>query len=131
MAENRDVRGPGQPGGAATSDLARRIARARGDGAATADAAGARRGGGGMSGLARGLRIGTEFIAAILVGAAIGFGVDHLFGTRPWGLLTLLLMGFAAGILNVTRVVAQMNAENPAPPEADMGDAADDEDDER
>ncbi|OAM73942.1 hypothetical protein A3840_16930 [Devosia elaeis] len=80
-----------------------------------------------MSGLARGLRIGTEFIAAVLVGAGIGYLIDLGLGTSPWGLLILLLMGFAAGILNVIRVVAEMNAASPAPPGSDMGPGAEDE----
>jgi ATP synthase protein I len=80
-----------------------------------------------MSGLARGMRIGTEFIAAILVGAGLGYLIDLGLGTSPWGLLILLLMGFAAGILNVIRVVAEMNAATPAPKGSDMGPDADDE----
>lgn len=79
-----------------------------------------------MSGLARGLRIGTEFIAAVLVGAIIGYLIDLGLGTSPWGLLILLLMGFAAGILNVIRVVAKMNAATPAPPGSDLGPDAED-----
>ena len=80
-----------------------------------------------MSGMARGLRIGTEFIAAVLVGAGIGYLIDLGLGTSPWGLLIMLLVGFAAGILNVTRVVAKMNAASPAPPQSDPGPGAEDE----
>ncbi|HUH76921.1 MAG TPA: AtpZ/AtpI family protein, partial [Devosia sp.] len=71
---------------------------------------------------------GTEFIAAILVGAIIGYLIDLGLGTSPWGLLIMLLVGFAAGILNVTRVVAQMNAASPAPPGSDLGPGEDGED---
>lgn len=71
--------------------------------------------------MARGMRIGTEFIAAVLVGAGLGYLIDLGLGTSPWGLLILLLMGFAAGILNVIRVVAEMNAVSPAPKGADLG----------
>jgi ATP synthase protein I len=80
-----------------------------------------------MTGLARGLRIGTEFIAAILVGTAIGYLIDLGLGTSPWGLLIMFLVGFAAGILNVTRVVAQMNAASPVPAGSDKGPGAEDE----
>lgn len=110
----------------ATHDLASRIAsakreREREDNRASRDASPE------MSGLARGLRIGTEFIAAVLVGAGIGYLIDLGLGTSPWGLLILLLMGFAAGILNVIRVVAEMNAASPAPPGSDLGPEAEDE----
>jgi len=80
-----------------------------------------------MSVLARGMRIGTEFIAAILVGAGLGYLIDLGLGTSPWGLLILLMVGFAAGILNVIRVVTEMNAASPAPPGSDLGPDADDE----
>jgi ATP synthase protein I len=49
------------------------------------------------------MRMAADFVAGILVGAAIGWGVDQLFGTWPWGLAVFLLLGFAAGILNVLR----------------------------
>jgi ATP synthase protein I len=42
-------------------------------------------------------------------------------------LLILLLMGFAAGILNVIRVVAEMNAASPPPPGSDLGPDVEDE----
>lgn len=83
----------------------------------------------GMNGMARGMRIGTEFIAAIIVGCILGYLVDLGLGSSPWGLLIGMLMGFAAGILNVTRVVAQMNAESPPPTGSDNGTAVVDEND--
>lgn len=70
-------------------------------------------GSGNMSGMAQGLKIASEFIGGILVGAAIGYGVDRLFGTTPFGLIFFLLVGFAAGVLNVIRGVS-MPGEKPA-----------------
>jgi ATP synthase protein I len=49
------------------------------------------------------LRLGADFVAGVVVGAAIGFGFDALLGTSPWGLIVFLLLGFAAGILSVMR----------------------------
>lgn len=43
-------------------------------------------------------RVIVELFAAIGVGAAIGFGLDWLFGTKPWFLVIMSLFGFAAGI---------------------------------
>lgn len=101
---------------AATGDLAKRIARARG--ADEQDAApGKRPAMGEQSGLGRGYRLATEFVAAILVGAGLGWGIDTIFNTRPWGLVVLLLLGFAAGILNVVRATAEMNARTAVPPD--------------
>ena len=51
----------------------------------------------------RAFKLASEFVAGILVGAALGWGLDKLAGTSPWGLIGLLLLGFAAGVLNVVR----------------------------
>lgn len=58
---------------------------------------------GGMSGMGYALRLSSEFIAAVIVGVAIGWVVDRLAGSSPWGLIVFLLLGFAAGVLNVLR----------------------------
>jgi len=81
-----------------------------------------------MSGLARGLRIGSEFVAAILVGTGLGYLVDLGLNTSPWGLLILFMVGFAAGIRNVIRAVTEMNAaaSSPPPPDAPGRDAGND-----
>lgn len=57
----------------------------------------------GMQGVAQGLKIASEFVAGIIVGAAIGFLIDSLAGTSPFGLIVFLMIGFAAGVLNVIR----------------------------
>lgn len=48
-------------------------------------------------------RLASEFVAGILVGAGLGWGLDRLAGTSPWGLISLLLLGFVAGVANVVR----------------------------
>jgi ATP synthase protein I len=52
---------------------------------------------------ARGFRLSTELVAGVLVGAGLGWLLDRWLGTTPWGLIVFLLLGFAAGILNVMR----------------------------
>src|SRR5215475_11617872 len=42
-------------------------------------------------------------VAGVLVGAAIGWLLDRWLGISPWGLIVFLLLGFAAGVLNVMR----------------------------
>ncbi len=54
-------------------------------------------------GVAMALRLGADFVAGVVVGVAIGWGVDRLFGTAPWGLVVFVLAGFAAGMLSVLR----------------------------
>jgi ATP synthase protein I len=51
--------------------------------------------------MARGFRLSTEFVAGVVVGAAIGWLLDRWLGTSPWGMIVFLLLGFAAGVLNV------------------------------
>lgn len=55
------------------------------------------------SAIARGFRLSTELVAGVLVGAAIGWLLDKWLGISPWGLIVFLLLGFAAGVLNVMR----------------------------
>jgi ATP synthase protein I len=54
-------------------------------------------------------------VAAIIVGAGLGYIIDMFLPTRPWGLVVLMLLGFAAGVLNVVRTTAKMNAETAVP----------------
>ena len=51
------------------------------------------------------LRVTAEFAAGVITGAAIGWGVDKLFKTSPWGLIGFVILGFAAGVLTVLRSV--------------------------
>jgi ATP synthase protein I len=55
------------------------------------------------SAFARGFRLSTELVAGVLVGAVIGWLIDRWLGISPWGLIVFLLLGFAAGVLNVMR----------------------------
>ena len=55
------------------------------------------------SGYARGFRLSSELVGGVLVGAGIGWLLDRLLGISPWGLIVFVLLGFAAGVLNVMR----------------------------
>jgi len=63
---------------------------------------------GGMAGLAQALKLSSEFIAGIAVGAGLGWAIDRFAGTSPWGLIIFLMLGFAAGVLNVLRSVGRV-----------------------
>ncbi|MBD8553317.1 AtpZ/AtpI family protein [Rhizobium sp. CFBP 8762] len=54
-------------------------------------------------GYAVAMRLSSEFVAAIIVGAFLGYLLDYFAGTGPWGMIVLLLIGFCAGVLNVMR----------------------------
>lgn len=55
------------------------------------------------SSVAQAMKISSEFIAGVVVGAVLGWFIDRVAGTSPWGLIVFLLLGFAAGVLNVLR----------------------------
>jgi ATP synthase protein I len=60
------------------------------------------------SGFARGFRLSTELVVGVLVGGAIGWLIDRWLGISPWGLIVFLLLGFAAGVLNLMRAAGVM-----------------------
>jgi len=60
-------------------------------------------GGGDRTGMGTGLRLSAELIAGLLVGLGIGWALDRWLGTAPWLLLVFMLLGIAAGIMNVIR----------------------------
>jgi ATP synthase protein I len=55
------------------------------------------------SAMARGFRLSSELVAGVVVGAVIGWGIDRLLSTSPWGLIVFFLLGFAAGVVNLMR----------------------------
>ena len=62
---------------------------------------------GASSPLGQAMRLSAEFVAGVLAGGALGWAFDRALGTRPWGLIVLLLLGFVAGIYNVMRATGQ------------------------
>ncbi|MCE9506986.1 MAG: AtpZ/AtpI family protein [Alphaproteobacteria bacterium] len=55
------------------------------------------------SGTAQALRAGTDLVAALVVGGFLGYWIDRWLGTKPWGMIILFFLGFAAGFLNIYR----------------------------
>ena len=53
-------------------------------------------------------RLGTELVAAVVVGTIIGFILDNWFGTKPWFIITFFFIGVIAGMLNVIKVANSM-----------------------
>jgi ATP synthase protein I len=64
------------------------------------------------SAFARGFRLSTELVAGVVVGALIGWLIDRWLGISPWGLIVFLLLGFAAGVLNVMRAAGVVRNNN-------------------
>lgn len=55
------------------------------------------------------MRLSTEFIAGVLAGGILGWMFDRYLGTKPWGLIVLLMLGFATGVYNVMRVSSSLS----------------------
>jgi ATP synthase protein I len=68
------------------------------------------------SAIARGFRLSTELVAGVLLGAGIGWLIDRGLGISPWGLIVFLLLGFAAGVLNVMRAAGVVPTNTLCPP---------------
>ena len=69
-------------------------------------------------------RFATELVAALVVGGALGWGLDWLCGrfglhTKPWLLIVFVVLGATAGIRGVMRAANEINAQiaaaGPAP----------------
>lgn len=81
-------------------------------------------------GMAYGMRMATEFVAAIIVGGLIGWVLDRWLGTTPWLFLGFFLLGCAAGVLNLIRAYERMRKELAAETGGNIGKSVpDDEED--
>ena len=52
-----------------------------------------------------GVRVGVELVSALAVAVLIGWGLDRWLGTKPWLLGLFVLLGGAAGVANVWRLM--------------------------
>ena len=62
------------------------------------------------SAMSLGLRAGSEFVSAVIVGAGVGWVLDRALHTNPAFLIVFFLIGVAAGVLNVIRVTSPKGA---------------------
>ena len=53
-------------------------------------------------------KLSSELVAAVAVGAIIGFILDNTFGTKPWLILIFFFVGVVAGITNVIKSAKNM-----------------------
>lgn len=89
-------------------EFSKRLDAARGD---KANAETSRAGSG--QGMGKAFRLSSELLAGLFVGMLLGWGIDRLLGTNPWGLVAGIFLGFAAGVLNVSRAMKQQDGDPP------------------
>ncbi|OWU85599.1 ATP synthase F0 subunit I [Oceanicola sp. 22II-s10i] len=53
-------------------------------------------------------RMVTELVAGLGIGASLGFGLDTLAGTAPFGIVVFTLLGFAAGVKVMLRTATEI-----------------------
>ena len=58
-------------------------------------------------------RLVAELVAGLLVGVFVGWYLDQYFGTKPWLMIVMIMLGAAAGIINVMRAAKQMVPSEP------------------
>ena len=63
-----------------------------------------------LSGLGQAIRMAAEMVAALILGAVVGFWLDSWLGTRPWLLIVFLFLGIASGTLNAYRAARRLGA---------------------
>lgn len=52
-------------------------------------------------------KFAAELVVGVVVGGGLGWLLDRQFGTAPWLMIVLVILGFAAGLLNVVRAAQQ------------------------
>jgi Uncharacterized protein conserved in bacteria len=57
-------------------------------------------------------RMVIELVSGMLLGLAIGYGLDWVFGTMPIFLMIFALLGFVAGVKTMLRTAQQLQASN-------------------
>ena len=63
-------------------------------------------------GLSVAFRLGTELTVAVMIGAVMGYALDHYLATKPWFLAAGVILGGAAGCLNVYRVANKITEDD-------------------
>mgnify|MGYP001215159652 CR=1 FL=1 len=61
--------------------------------------------------LGNAFKLGTELVAAVVVGTIIGFILDNWFGTKPILIIVFFLFGAVAGIVNVFKAAKKMQGD--------------------
>jgi ATP synthase protein I len=57
-------------------------------------------------------KFAAELIVGVVVGGGLGWLIDRQFGTAPWLMIVLVILGFAAGLLNVVRAAQRAQVRN-------------------
>ena len=62
--------------------------------------------------MSMGWRMIIELTLCVVVGAAMGWGLDWLFGTLPAFLIVFCMLGFASGVRSMMRTAEELQRDN-------------------
>lgn len=57
-------------------------------------------------------KFAAELLVGVIVGGGLGWALDRQFGTAPWLMVLWVIIGFAAGLLNVVRAAQEAQTKN-------------------
>lgn len=57
-------------------------------------------------------QLGWQLAASILLFFGAGYGLDHLFGSKPWGTILFSVLGIVAGLMSVIRTANHLQQRN-------------------
>ena len=63
-----------------------------------------------LKGLSFAYRISSELVAALIVSVILGLTLDKFLDTKPIALITLIILGFFAGLLNIYRLIRRIES---------------------
>jgi ATP synthase protein I len=61
-----------------------------------------------LKGLSFAYRISSELVATLIVSVFLGLTIDKFLDTKPIALITLIILGFFAGLLNIYRLIRRI-----------------------
>ena len=61
-----------------------------------------------LKGLSFAYRISSELVATLIVSVFLGLTIDKFLDTKPVALITLIILGFFAGLLNIYRLIRRI-----------------------
>jgi ATP synthase protein I len=61
-----------------------------------------------LKGLSFAYRISSELVAALIVSVILGLTIDKFLDTKPIALISLIILGFFAGLLNIYRLIRRI-----------------------
>ncbi|MBI1301985.1 MAG: hypothetical protein GC137_10090 [Alphaproteobacteria bacterium] len=60
----------------------------------------------------RSARASSAFLSNIIAGGLLGYGIDWLFDTTPWGMMGFLILGFVSATIRASAALKKSNEEN-------------------